>query len=605
MIMATVARLGLLALVGLTVLQVPARAVDSEAVNRAIDNGVAGLRGLQGGNGTWPHDKIGATALAGLTLLECGVASDDKAVLEAARAVRAAGIPCTHTYSIALAILFLDRLGDRGDVALIESLTVRLLAGQGADGGWTYQCPEISDDEVRRLATHLKKTTELVGRRELPRPGTPRRTVNDLPLAIQAQLQQISRRPPEARGAGGSDNSNTQFALLGLWVARRYGMPVERALARVDRRFRASRIATSGWGYKLGQTRATGTMTCAALLGLAVAHGVAIESGGKPKNPIARDGTLRGGLNALGGILRRPVDASGDHLSQIHEGQYYFLWSLERVCVTLGLATVAKVDWYNWGAEYLLTKQGPDGTWNGAFGGCGADTCFALLFLKRSNLVSDLTAQIKGKVEDPGEAVLRAGGLGLPGGDPPAEDPQPEPAPAPAGGIEKPLRPDPDAPPRPKPTPRPAAPPLGEGAAGRLAADLLRASEAERTGLLEKLRDGKGPDFTEALAGAIVRLEGEAKTQARDALARRLARMKAETLGEYLKDEEPEVRRAAAVACGRKGLKAQVPALIGLLRDPQDVVARAAHDSLKALTGQSFGLSPVAWEAWWKTQGKD
>jgi HEAT repeat protein len=138
-----------------------------------------------------------------------------------------------------------------------------------------------------------------------------------------------------------------------------------------------------------------------------------------------------------------------------------------------------------------------------------------------------------------------------------------------------------------------------------LAAELINASDAERPAVLDKLRDGKGPDFTEALAAAIVRLEGEAKSQARDALSRRLTRMNAETLAEYLKDEEPEVRRAAALACGRKGLKVQIPALIALLRDRQPIVARAAHASLKALTGQRFDSSPAVWEDWWKFHARD
>src|SRR5947209_2212300 len=65
-----------------------ARAVDTDAVNKAVERGVAGLRSMQREDGTWPHVNIGATALAGLTLLECGVKADDRAVQAAALAVR-------------------------------------------------------------------------------------------------------------------------------------------------------------------------------------------------------------------------------------------------------------------------------------------------------------------------------------------------------------------------------------------------------------------------------------------------------------------------------------------------------------------------------------
>jgi hypothetical protein len=608
MTMRIISRVGLLALAGLMAVQGPARAVDPAKINSAIDEGVNALRGMQRASGIWRHQYIGATALAGLTLLECGVASDDKAVLDAAGAVREAGITCTHTYSIALSILFLDRLGDPGDVPLIESLTVRLLAGQNYDGGWTYDCPEISDEDERRLRTQVKRTAELIGRRTLPRPGAPRRTVNDLSPEVRAQLERIGRAALDhgrGRGGGASDNSNTQFALLGLWVARRYGLPVEDALLRVDRRFRASRIPNSGWGYRVGERRATGTMTCAALLGLAVAHGVAAEAGVKKKTA-GKDVTMQGGLSVLGRIIRQPVDTAQYPLSQHPGGQYYFLWSLERVCVTLSLEKLGKRDWYSWGAEYLLETQQADGAWHGDYGAC-PDTCFALLFLKRSNLARDLTAQIKGEAEDPGEAVLRATGViggGPPGGEPVPDGPEPEPArPAP---VEQPLRPERPTPPKPEPALRPTPPaPVGEASPGRLAADLLQAPAAERAAVLEQLCDGKGPEYTEALATAIVRLQGDGKAQARKALARRLARMKEETVAEYLKDEDTELRRAAAQACGLKGLKGRVAALIGLLRDPQDVVAEAAHASLKALTKQPLGPDPGAWEAWWKSLGKD
>src|SRR5438067_264512 len=120
-----------------------ARAVEQAEVNRAIERGVSALKKLQGADGTWPHSsyKTGATALAGLALLECDVPADDKAVGKAAAVVRQASATETSTYAIALSILFLDRLDDPADTPLIESLTVRLMAGQGASGGWTYTCP--------------------------------------------------------------------------------------------------------------------------------------------------------------------------------------------------------------------------------------------------------------------------------------------------------------------------------------------------------------------------------------------------------------------------------------------------------------------------------
>ena len=92
--------------------------------------------------------------------------------------------------------------------------------------------------------------------------------------------------------------------------------------------------------------------------------------------------------------------------------------------------------------------------------------------------------------------------------------------------------------------------------------------------------------------------------------------MKATTLGRYLKDEDPEIRRAAALACAMKESKAQVPDLIRLLSDREAAVARAAHAALMDLTGQDFGpaagatraeraRSIAAWQLWWQKQSRD
>ncbi|MGH7173972.1 MAG: hypothetical protein ACRELG_27160, partial [Gemmataceae bacterium] len=117
--MSKMLRAGLLAGFVLGIAATSSQAVDPKAVEKAIDRGVKALRGMQAADGTWPYPEIGATALAGLTLLECGVKADDRAVRRAADVVRQASIALTHNYSICLAIFFLDRLGDANDIPLI------------------------------------------------------------------------------------------------------------------------------------------------------------------------------------------------------------------------------------------------------------------------------------------------------------------------------------------------------------------------------------------------------------------------------------------------------------------------------------------------------
>jgi hypothetical protein len=383
-------------------------------------------------------------------------------------------------------------------------------------------------------------------------------------------------------------------------------------------------------GSLMGSTPA---MTCAGLLGLALSHGGANEaatrtegkdkepsrdSKGKPPTDPNKDPAVKAGLVALGSSLA--TDPTQPQQQEFKDPQghvvripmvsgrtngrgFYFLWSLERVAVAYGLDTIGGKDWYSWGAEILLGNQQPNGSWGGEFSGGGVDTCFALLFLRRANLAQDLTALLKGRIKDPDQRELHAVGsdelqkkLGLKpafGGDnksePPAGEPKEKPRP---GGSEK-----------------------ADTEAGRLSAELVDAAAGKRDEVLKKLRDSKGGEYTEALADAIPKLTGDVKTKARDALAERLARMTASTLKDKLRDDDLEVRRAAALAVAMKEEKPLVPRLIEMLDDPEPPVARAAHAALKSLSGQDFGPGAEAsraeraqavssWKEWWAKQGE-
>jgi hypothetical protein len=588
-IMRKVLLAGLVAL-GVVAGETPARAGDPQAVTRAVERGVAALRSMQAANGSWPHDAgldasigAGATALAGLTLLECGAAADDKAVVAAARYVRQEGIRCDYVYGLSTALLFLDRLGDPADVPLIESMAVRLLAGQLRDGGWRYTTPPISADEVRRL--------EALGRGRPPatrdrEPADGKRPTRTLSPEIQRQLDLLARAgPPKTPTV--SDNSNTQFAALALWAARRHGMPVGKALEGVEARFRSTQDPGGGWCYF--EPAAVGapdykpapsprdivpspTMTCAGVLGLSLAYAADTGGEGEAKDrprDIAGDKALAKALTVLSTAVGHPAGDRRDvPIPKADGASFYFLWSLARACVALDLPALNKKDWYAWGAEVLLANQQGDGSWRGNYAETGADTCFALLFLKRANLLRELTSSVKGKLKDPAETILRTGGIGGAGLEP-----------GPAGA-------------------KPAA-------SARLADDLVKAQAAEQGAMLRKLQETKGVENTEALAFAIPRLEGDVKQKARDALVSRLARLKVESLRQYLQDDEPEIRRAAALACAAKKVGEAIPNLLPLLRDREADVARAAHDALKELSGRDLGADPAAWEAWWKKQGRE
>jgi hypothetical protein len=560
---------------------------EADPVPAAIARGVAALKASGGVEPPGQSNPAGLKALVALTLLACDVPADDPKVAKLVGEVRKAAPELAHTYSMALVILLFDRLGEPADVPLVQALGVRLLAGQNGQGGWTYKCPRPAYDEVRRLSALVAKPIEQ------PRPKDDKQPREAPPLAkeLQEQLKALASQPAENVDPGAGDNSNTQFAVLGLWVARRYGVPVEKALGRADGRFRSGQNNDGGWGYvplAAGEKAnpssvSTASMTCAGLMSLAIRHGVAQEEARRTGKRVAleliKDDAIRNGFAGLGTAVGQPSrQGIASRGSGIRKG-YYFLWSLERVAVAHGLKTVGGKDWFAWGSELLLNSQQSDGTWSGEWG-ADVDTCFALLFLRRANLAEDLTGVLRGQVEGLGEVTLKAGlpenssGKKIDSGLAPAEGP------------------------------------AGESEAARLRDELLRTSAERQVEVIDRYKDTKGVVYTEALATAIPRLTGTARGKARDALAERLTRMTPATLRGKLTEEDAEVRRAAALACGMKDDKEYVPDLLRLLDDAEPGVVRAAAVALQSLTGEKFGPAADAtateraaairaWKAWW------
>ncbi len=476
------------------------REAEQKKVNQAVERGVQYLKSKHEDNGTWSGwgaHTVGYSALVGLTLLECQVPADDPVVKKAAAFVRTNGNNQNQTYDLSLAILFLDRLGDRKDSALIQQLALRLVAGQSYVGGWDYPCPNLTIPESRELLTFLRKTRpeaakllnplakgnkrndplvrnkdgkladplgkdkerladplikDTAGSLANPLPGTGpaklgngKRQTSAGPAEVklippgdkpdpQANFPGLKKKPPAASSkpspfrveqlaprirtipvvldyyykgqipeffrAGRDDNSNSQFAMLGLWAARRHDVPSERVLGLSFRRYQVSQHEDGGWNYQFRGKETEAAMTGVGLLGLAMGHATSEEglrvafearnkNGAQPR-PLLRDPAIQKGLKAFGQFIGKP-DPENFTPKMVN---LYFLWTVERVAMLYNLNTIADKDWYRWGVHVLLPNQHPGGSWHGGqYPGSdlAVDTCFALLFLKRSNLVQDLT----------------------------------------------------------------------------------------------------------------------------------------------------------------------------------------------------------------------
>jgi len=334
-------------------------APDDKEIASAIARGVAFLKEAQSQEGHWDEPsqrdhRLGMTALAGLALLENGVARDASEITRAREIVAELARGSDQTYDLALAILFLARCqqGRHGAAdAFIQTLGRRLAQGD-REGIWDYSVPrgEQESDVVT---------------------GRPRRAAG----------RKAARRMPFFAGPG--DNSNTQFALLGLWAAGRHGYDSDEALDSIDRHFRSSQLPDGRWGYRLGMLGSE-AMSCAGLMGLAIAAS-------RPSLAERQTARARGASLAADPVFQAALTAVGQDARRANlRSDIYYLWSLERVCVALGLRSLAGFDWYGHGARILIDRQQDDGGWPHDRWGRLPGTCLALLFLRKANLAFEI-----------------------------------------------------------------------------------------------------------------------------------------------------------------------------------------------------------------------
>jgi hypothetical protein len=215
------------------------------------------------------------------------------------------------------------------------------------------------------------------------------------------------------------DLSNSQYAVLGLLAAHRCGVPVEDSVwlgalraflqaqerdgpavpgwlpsARQQREAEAGASAASapavrarGFPYKTGE-EATGSMTCAGIASIVICRDVLREAGGKSIPPEVAASAERAVADGFGWLHSRyTVEQASRAEKRPHKWLHYYLYALERAGILADVARVNEHDWYADGALHLLLTQHADGWWEEEAGSEArkiADTCFALLFLKRA-----------------------------------------------------------------------------------------------------------------------------------------------------------------------------------------------------------------------------
>jgi hypothetical protein len=197
---------------------------------------------------------------------------------------------------------------------------------------------------------------------------------------------------PRRSGPPEGDNSNSQYAALGLRACHDAGIVIPESVVRRAERWWESTIlgdpkrgnliasggdSPKGWGYTKGEAPYN-AMTAGGVGCLVIYDSLKKEDW--KKNPRTREG-----MAWLGGHTW----FNGPPAGTTPYWYYYYLYAIERVGLLFDTPVIGAKDWYFEGATWLLAQQAPNGAWDGnkLFPNPSTppyDTCFAILFLKKA-----------------------------------------------------------------------------------------------------------------------------------------------------------------------------------------------------------------------------
>jgi hypothetical protein len=340
------------------------QAPDPAQIEAAVHKGGAFLlqkyeKGLDPAAMGWYH------GLLMLTLSHANVAKDDEVFQKGLKELETSKLE--HTYPVAILAMALGHIDPVKYQRRMAHCAQWLVDTQLAGGEWGYPGTTTQAGEI-------PKGIEVVP-----------------PKLDAAPKIKIKRQPNKNVDLSvKGDISNTQFAVLGLKVCADAGIEIPKetwsgALAFVQ----VNQNPDGGWGYCFGGDKdpaSYASMTCAGVTTMAICR---YALGHKD---VVKDTPVKVAVAWLGKTFRPDKNANVEKGQITDPGRwlFYYLYSIERTGMILGLETLGKEKWYPAGAKYLLEKQKPDGSWwTGAFEkgidlDTAADTCFAILFLTRA-----------------------------------------------------------------------------------------------------------------------------------------------------------------------------------------------------------------------------
>ncbi len=352
-----------------------ARAQDQSKIDQAIRKGVEYLKTA----GSPGHEHSGATHSDELilwTFIHADVPPSNpkfKQMLD-----RILADEPQQTYKVALQAMCLEELDRVKYQNRIAHCAQHLVDNQCTNGQWTYGKPTAPPKDLPPAAVAS-------GGEEKPRTGGVREFGGPEKKSkpkITRKIQIIKQRD----GGGEGDNSNSQYAALGLRACFDSGIMIPEATITGALKWWAESVhaedggagkgsvasgdggKSQGWSYKgAADGEAYGSMTAGAVGSLTI-YDYMLKKDFK-RNPLTKNG-----LAWLGGhysVTENPGRGGDWYL--------YYLYGLERAGILYDTPKIGGKDWYADGAKVLLASQGADGSWGGEW-----NTCFAILFLKKA-----------------------------------------------------------------------------------------------------------------------------------------------------------------------------------------------------------------------------
>jgi hypothetical protein len=295
------------------------------------------------------------------TWLQAGLPENDPDFQTLVKAVLDKKLEKTYHVSLmAMALEDLDRVKYQKRIAQCAQF---LLDNQCANGQWHYGEPSIFVEEV-----------------DVPPPQPKSKAVRKV----------VVTRKRDGPAAG--DNSNSMYAMLGLRACHDAGIVIPRVTIEKaskwwrDTQSRTGTVkgtlgASEGWCYSRHEHKPYGSMTAGGVGSLVICDYILNIDWKKDPHVLAGMEWLSKNFS----VAYNPGPYEHAAMEMNSQNQYYYyMYALERAAILYGVEQIGNNYWFAKGTLALIDAQKEDGSWRSKTGDPAADTCFAILFLRKA-----------------------------------------------------------------------------------------------------------------------------------------------------------------------------------------------------------------------------